>query len=248
VSIARAVPSQAAVNLAAASSVAIAFPNSVELGAMLSVFGFAFTNATNDPPTASDLAKTAGTATIGAIALDAVRTRTLAGPLYLHSALYSVLVTAKGSLTLTLDGGASATFCNILGHEYQGAWDASRLVTSVSNEGNGTIQTASTAASTGPALFVSALMHTNASIGSEATEQSPLRLIAEQPSSPTQIGTSFADLIVNGPTSLNAAWVTNNSVDWIALCAVYREVATYGHSRARGASRRHINRMIRGMH
>lgn len=246
--ISRAVPSQSAANLAAASSVALAFPNDVEAGAMLSVLGFAFTNGTNDPPVAGDLAKTAGGSSIGTVALDIVRTRTLAGPLYLHTALFSALVTARGSLTVTLDGGAAATFCAIAAAEFQGEWDDSRLVATAGNDGNGTIQNSTAEASADHGLFVGGLMHTNNTIGSAATEQSPLRVETEQDSSPTQIGLSLASFISAGAASLDARWVTNNSVDWIALLAVYQERATYRHSRPRNASRRFINRMIRGMH
>lgn len=243
-----AVPENAAENQALASSVAISMPNDVQAGAMLSVLGIAFTNGVNDPPVAADLAQSAGTAVLGTIALDAVVTRVLAGPLYLHAGLYSTLVASKGSLTLTFDGGASATAVNAAGVEFQGEWDGSRLVDTAVNQGNDTIPQTGIASSTDAGLFVGALMHTNSSIGSAATEQSPLLLHAERDSSPTNIGDSIASAIFAAQASMSARWVTNNSVDWIAILAVYQERATYRHSRPRNASRRLINRMIRGMH
>lgn len=247
--IAAASPSQKVGNAFGAASGAVAYPNDVATGSLLTAAFIAYTGTTNDPPTAADLTQTAGTATIGAVSLDRVHTLDIGpGIATVHVALYSAIVQSGGSLTFTGNGGPSGVACLLVMEEFTGRWGPDRLIASNSAVGNSAVQSSGPASSTRPAVFFAALMHVNITSGSAATEDGAFTLIAELDSTPTQLGASVIERIVSGITTDSADWTTSASTDWIAALAVYQEVPPYSHSRARGASRRHINRMIRGMH
>lgn len=218
-------PSQKASAYAAATSVARAYPNNVAAGSLLTITGGVLTNGANDPPVAGDLTKTAGTSTIGTVSRHEVATRDVGGGFYLHVALFSVLVTGGGSLTLTLSGGANGVSAWIGVDEYTGTWDAARFVDSAAANGNGTAPASGDADSSAAALFVGGLVQVNASVGAAATEDGAFTLIAEQDSSSTQVGWSSIARIVSGATTDAASWTTSNSVDWAAAVVVYREVS-----------------------
>lgn len=222
--IAAASPSQKAAQYAASASVALAFPNNVAAGSLVTIVGLVYTGTTNDPPTPADLTQTAGTATLFPISRDAVRTRDVGpGVAILHCVQYSAIVKTGGSLTLTLNGGAAGVISWIAIDEYTGEWSERRVVDSAVSDGNGTAQTTGSAISTQAALFVAGLMHSNATVGSAATEDGAFTLIAEQDSSPTQIGASAIARIVSAATTDAADWTTSAAADWIATAVVYQE-------------------------
>lgn len=222
--IAAASPSQKAGNAFGAASGAVAYPNDVAAGSLLVAAFIAYTGTTNDPPTAADLTQTAGTATIGPVSLDKVRTLDIGpGIATVHVAIYSAIVQSGGSLTFTGNGGASGVACLLVMEEFTGQWGAGRLISSNSAVGNSAAPSSGTAGSTGPAVFFGALMHINITTGSAATEDGAYTLIAELDSTPTQIGTSVIERIVSGITVDAADWTTSASTDWIAALAVYQE-------------------------
>ena len=221
--IAAASPSQKAAQYAASASVALAFPNNVAAGALVTVVGFVYTGTTNDPPTPTDLTQTAGTATLFAISRDAVASRDVGGGNFVHAAQYSAIVKTAGSLTLTLNGGASGVTSYIAIDEYTGSWNERRVVDSAVATGNSSAPGSGNAISTQPALFVGGLMHLNTTTGSAATEDGAFTLIAEQDSSPTQIGASVIARIVSAATTDAADWTTSAAADWIATAVVYQE-------------------------
>lgn len=222
--IAAASPSQKAGQYAAASSVALAFPNNVAAGSLLVVVGWTYTGTTDDRPVQGDLTQTAGTAVLGPIVREVVNTRDIGpGAAILHEVQWSAIVKTSGSLTFTLDGGASGASCYIAIDEYTGSWDERRVVDMAAANGNGSVQSSGNVVTTWPALIVGGLMHINATTGSAATEDGAFTLIAEQDSSPTQVGASAIARIVTGATIDAADWTTSASVDWIATAVVYQE-------------------------
>ena len=222
--IAAASPSQKAAQYAASASVALAFPNNVAADSLVTVVGFVYTGTTNDPPTPGDLTQTAGTATLFAISRDAVCTRDIGpGAAIIHEVQYSAIVKTAGSLTLTLNGGASGVTSYIALDEYTGSWNERRVVDSAVATGNSSAPGSGNAISTQPALFVGGLMHLNTTTGSAATEDGAFTLIAEQDSSPTQIGASVIARIVSAATTDAADWTTSAAADWIATAVVYQE-------------------------
>lgn len=224
VTIAAASPSQTAGQYAASSSVALAFPNNVVAGSLLTVVGWVYTGTTDDRPVQGDLTQTAGTAALGPIAREVVNTRDIGpGAAILHEVQWSVIVKTAGSLTLTLNGGASGVACYIAIDEYTGSWDERRVVDMAAANGNGSVQSSGNVVTTGPALIVGGLMHINATTGSAATEDGAFTLIAEQDSSPTQVGASAIARIVTGATTDAADWTTSALVDWIATAVAYQE-------------------------
>jgi hypothetical protein len=225
VTIAAKSPSQKQSAYAAATSVARAYPNNVAAGSLLTITGGVLTIGANDPPTAGDLTKSAGTATLGTVSRDAVSTRDLGGGYYIHVAQFSVIVSGAGSLTVTLAGGANGASAWLAVDEYTGTWDDSRLVDTAAANGDSAAPDSGNADSAAAALFFGGLVHINAASGSNASEDGAFSLIAEQNSTTTQVGWSSIARIVTGATTDAASWTTNNPVGWAAALAVYREVA-----------------------
>lgn len=218
-------PSQKASTYAAATSVARAYPNNVAAGSLLTIMAGVMTAGANDPPVAGDLTKTAGTATLGTIARDAISTGDVGSGYYVHAAIYSVIVSGAGSLTLTLAGGANGAACWLAVDEYTGTFDASRLVDSAVANGDDSAPSSGDADSPGAALFIGHASFTNAAVGAAATEDAAFSLIGEQNASSTQLGFSSIARIVTGATTDAASWATSNPTGWATALAVYREVA-----------------------
>jgi len=222
--IAAASPSQKAGQYAASASVALAFPNNVAAGSLLTIAGWTFTGTTNAPPTVASLTKTAGTATIGPIRMEVLNTRDIGpGAAIVHGVQYSAIVLTAGSLTFTLNGGAAGLSCYIALDEYTGRWDSGRLFAANGANGNGSAQSSGNASSTGPALFVGGLLQINATTGASAAEDGAFTLINEVDSTPTSIGGSAIARIVTGITTDSADWTTSAGTDWVATVAVYQE-------------------------
>ncbi len=221
--IAAASPSQKAGQYFPSASGALAFPNNVAAGSLLTIVGWCYTGSTDDRPVLGDLTQTAGTAVLGPISRDLVNTRDVGASNFLHEIHYSVIVKTSGSLTLTLNGGASGLSCYLAFDEYTGTWDEKRVVDMAAANGDGTPPSSGNATSTGPGLFVGGLMHINATTGSAATEDGAFTLIDEEDSTPSNVGGSAISRIVTGATTDAAEWSMSALVAWIATLVVYQE-------------------------
>lgn len=223
--IAAASPSQKTGAAAAgpASSVALTFPNNVTAGSLLTFVVTASVGTTSDAPVAADLTKTSGTATIGTVSLDLVDTRLIGGVYYLHAAIYSVLVTGSGSLTMTYANVANATYF-IAGDEYTGSWDSTRVEDTASAQATSTAPSSGDATSAGAALFIGAQgMATGALAG--MTPDAAFTQIAENEGSSTQVQGSAISRIVSSGTTDAASWTNDVNQEWLALVVAYKEAS-----------------------
>ena len=223
--IAAASPSQKVSSSTAASgsTCAVTFPNNVAAGSLLTLAVSYSTATTDDPPVVGDLTKTSGTATIGTVSMDLVATRVVASVYYLHCAIYSVLVTGAGSLTLTFNGGTAGSIW-VGADEYTGSWDSSRLEDAVSGTGTSNAPSSGNRTSAGAGLFLGILaMGTGALAG--ITPDAAFTQIGEQEGSATQVQGSAISRIVSSGTTDAASWALDVSPDWLAGVAVYREAA-----------------------
>jgi hypothetical protein len=143
-----------------ATSVSRAFGSNVSVGSLIIVVGMKF-SPSNDAYVAGDCTKSAGTATIGTVALDHSSNITTGGTNHAAVGIWSAIVTGAGSLTMQTAGAAAGSFLLIATAEFSGSWDASRLEAGVSNAGTGADSdaagTSGDATSAGAALFIGGL-------------------------------------------------------------------------------------------
>lgn len=204
-----------------ASSVALTFPNNVASGSLLTFVVAASVGPASDAPIVSDLTKTSGTATIDTVSLDLVDTRLIGGVYYLHVAIYSVLVTGAGSLTMTYANVGSSSYW-IGGDEYTGSWDGTRVEDTASAQATSTAPSSGDATSAGAALFVGGQgMATGALAG--MTPDAAFTQIAENEGSATQVQGSAISRIVGSGTTDAASWTNDVNQEWLALLVVYKE-------------------------
>jgi len=177
-----------------------------------------------------DMSKTAGTATIGTITLDASRNYNYSGSNYIATAIYSVPITGNGSLTMRCALGTSQY--GVIGVAERSGLDTSGsrcedFATAEGADSGAAEPNSGDATSAAGALFVGALG--DVSTGSQAhTEDAAFAVIYEQDSTDHMPG-SFIDRIVTTGTTDAATWTspTNNN-PWVAAVAVYKEAASGG--------------------
>lgn len=175
----------------------------------------------------ADLSKTAGTATIGTITLDASHNYNYSGTNYIATAIYSVPVTGSGSLTMRCVLGSSQygiiavaerSGLDVTGARVEDTADAEGADTSIAAPSSGD------ATSAAGALFVGALSDVSTG-GQSHTEDAAFAVIYEQDSTDHAVG-SFIDRIVTTGTTDAASWTSPaNDNPWTAAAAVYKAAA-----------------------
>lgn len=212
-----------------ATSVAVSAPANVTAGSLLVVTVVLATQTTNRAPVVGDLTKTAGTCTIGTVAMDVVNTRDLGTNWYLHTAVYSIPITGSGSLTLTLANAPTGSWLNATLSEYSatGGWNATaatRLVGTNTGSGSSTSPATASVTSTGGALFVASLNVDTASTLS-ITEGGSFTLLDELENPASFQTFSATDRIVSTGTTATPSWTLGASNQWAAVVAAYKEDA-----------------------
>jgi hypothetical protein len=132
---------------------------SVTAGSLLVITGNKF-SPSNGAFTLVSLVKTAGTATLGTITLDSSTNWADSGS-YASTAIWSVIVTGSGTLTMQVEGMPGGSYILINISEWEGSWDASRVETSGNTTtslvaSSGTVN-GNSLTSAGPALFISTI-------------------------------------------------------------------------------------------
>lgn len=219
--IGRASPSQIGGTIADATSPNTrVLPNNVTVGQLIVV------GASSDGTavfTAGDLTKSAGTATIGTVALDVTVNQTTDQ----HCGLWSVIVTGSGSLTLALSTGGSFSITGV--GVYDGSWDAGRLVGTNSAVGTtSTTPSSGNVTSTGAALFVGVLAVGNAA-NVTLTQDTNFTSIFESPDGTAHEVGEIIDRIVTVGTTDDANWTIGAAPTRFAIAlAVYKEAGGGG--------------------
>ncbi len=193
-----------------------------------------WSEAGDDPLSASDLTKTAGTATIGTITLDRQAGGDVGGSIHLRTAVFSVPITGNGTLTLTLAGLTSGSYGGIGTEEFaaSGGWNDTPEATNGQFTATGSLTTynSGNATSAGGALFFGALCwNTGAAAGLALSNAPPWVSVGiESDASSHEPGAVGYRIATTGVTDA-ATWtgsMTGDAFAGAAACVVvYKEAA-----------------------
>lgn len=201
------------------SSVSLAYTANVANGNLLTVEAARF-SPVNDAFVAGDLTKSAGTATIGTIALDA-QTESSDGVYFVQTGIFSAPCTGSGSLTWTLSGDAGCYFwINI------SEWSGTNSTKEASTTGTGTSTTPSSgnATSAGGGLFLGCLA-CNTSLATVITPDAAFTELNEEEDGTLHVVGASEYRIVGSGTTDAADWTLDASQTWGAVVAVYADSA-----------------------
>lgn len=185
---------------------------SVTAGQLIIVFGMKYSPSA-DAFVASDVTKSAGTASIDTVQLDAVHGGDLGSSTnFGYTALWSAIVTTGGTLTLQLGGALAASYLLIAAEAFNGNWSSSRVVstngallatdsTSSSSTGN--------ASSAGAALFCAALQ-INSTAPTTITPDAAFTTVYENETGTDDNGSAIYR-IVTGATTDAGDWTHGTS-------------------------------------
>lgn len=216
--ITRASPSQAGGAIADATSpITYALPNNVSVGQLVVVTVSASGTGTF---VAGDCTKSAGTATVGTIALDRQQNNATDQ----HCGVWSMLVTGAGSLTVAVATGGAFSIIGV--QVYDGNWDGTRLETGNGANGTtGTTPSSGNATSAGAALFVGALAVGNSAVVTLTEDGNWTSIFESLDGTAHEVG-EIIDRIVSTGTTDDANWTINIApTNTAAIVVVYKEIA-----------------------
>ena len=208
---------------ASSSTTSCAFVSNVTAGSLIVVVvsNYAYASAF----TASSCAKSAGTATIGTVALD--RTSHITGGTPEQCAVWSAIVTGSGSLTMQVTGSAG-NYWGIGIAEFSGSWDASRTegvngATWGAGTG-GTSRDTGNVTSAGGAVFVAGVAWDHGSTQT-VTPDAAFTQIYEQEDAAAYTGHNSISRIVSSGTTDSGTWAFTSTPggNSAAALAVYKE-------------------------
>lgn len=202
-----------------------AFPGNITSGNTIFVLGMRYTTSSK-AFVAGDCTKSAGTATIGSIALDSATEYNVSAGNYLQIGIWSASVTGTGSATMQLAAGGGGSYQIMAIDEAHSDVGAISFVAGSNKAGSGATGAPATASgsSTTNAIFMAAV----ATITSGATTHTPgltySQIYEEEDGASYQTGNAEYK-IVTGATSSTADWQAPTTVPWAAALAVYQEPA-----------------------
>lgn len=215
-----------------AATVTRAYPGNVTAGNLIYA-----TAGKYDPGSvaflAGAIAKSAGTATIGAFALHAQDQN--AGDTPHNVAVWSAIVTGTGSLTLTVTGTAGSYW--VFGSDELSAttgWDASRAEATANTNPNGgavsTAQISDDMTSAANAAFVGMIEVSTGLNVTDLTEDAAFtRVYHETDGTTGVVGTSMIRIVSSGTTDrIESATSSSGAIDFIAAGVVLKEVGGGG--------------------
>lgn len=230
-----AVGSQAGGNHAeATTAVSRAYPANVTAGNLLLVAGMKF-NDGSDAFVAGDLTKTAGTATIGTIAMDVSVNFDVDGGLhFIASAVWSIPVTGTGSCTLQVGGAPANSYLLIGSDEYTSGNGQIVLEPGVTSTGSALTGAPATgditSAGSAQSVFFGAVA-LDASIGITITPDAAFTQVYEDEAGLTDMCGSVIRQIVNTAVTDAASWTAPTLNQWAAVVASYKEPAATSSGR-----------------
>jgi hypothetical protein len=176
------------------------------------------------PFVVGDIAKTAGTATIGSWTLDVDINHSISGNTYQEATIFSAPVTGTGSCTITITDAGKSGLWSILGiaEFHSDAGDITLEDTDKGEDSTGA-PTTGDAVSVGAAVFVGALSFYTSSGAQTITEDAAFTLIyEEQDGNNHGVGSSIYRIVSSGTTDA-ASWTSPTTKSWGAVVAVYKE-------------------------
>lgn len=204
-----------------ATSCQITFPSNVTAGNRVVVSVSCYQTDHTNPPNTDDIAKTSGTATIGAWSRDGFAEVDRGTGAWNYAALFSAEVYTTGSLTVTVTGNGS-----------NGSWALScdelsangTPIVEDGGTGNGSTGAAVTddMVASGAAVWFGCATYGGTGTDS-VTEDSPWTMLQEHEDGGTGQMYQFCYRTSTGPTTDAASWSSPTTRYWAACGAVYRE-------------------------
>lgn len=213
-------------NANSANAVSKAFTSDVTTGSLLVIVGLKF-DGSGAAWSSGDCTKSAGTATLGAIAFDQSVNMTTGGA-YAEAAVWSAIVTGGGSCTMQVGGASSGSYLLIGMGEYGGSWDGTRLEAANNNSAAPATTTtnadSNSATTAGAGLFIAGAQFTTTSAATIADDGSFVSIYKNETG--TDDNGSIIRRIVGAGTTDTANWtVTGTTTNgWAAVIAAYKEV------------------------
>ena len=216
-----------------ATSVANNADLNVTAGQLVVICGMKY-SPSNDAFVAGDCTKSAGTATLGTIALDVSNNVNTDGGNYAAVGVWSAIVTGSGTLRMQVGDAVSGSYLLIGVEAFNGTWDSSRLEASNSaTHGIGsptTVWSSGNATSAGAALFVGCAQfnnNTSGTISYNTIGGSAPTVIYQNTAGTDDNGGSVYRIVATGTTD-DVAGTTANATIGNACVAVYKEAAGGG--------------------
>jgi hypothetical protein len=207
-----------------ASSLAITFDSEVTNGKLVVVAVAGNVAAEDVTYTAGMLTKTAGTSTIGTVALDITIGRA-AGSDDNNVAIYSIPVTGTGTLTLTFNKGTggSSNFLILVGAEVTSVdVSGTRVNATASDNNNSDTAGASGNVATGGAGIIFGMLAPGPPFGTITAAQDGSFTLIDEMEDDAQLNYSFIYRSVTGDTTDSADVTWGTSCDWIACAVAYK--------------------------
>jgi hypothetical protein len=210
------------------TAVSLAYPGNVSAGSLLTI-AVCSAKFSIDDSIASDLAKSAGTATIGTPTLDAqVQISN-----NLWCAVWSVIVTGAGSLTLTASNFPASSNLTMYVDEFAGTWDATRVEDANSLGSNaGVAPLGPNMTSAGAALFFGGIRIDALGLTPQGAFTEVATVLDESHAIYRIVGTGTTDAI---------EWTAPSGASWAIAGAVYKEGAAGGAA----VKTMHLHRQMR---
>lgn len=210
------------------TSATSAYGSSVISGNLLVAFGAKLGIGVNEPFVAGDVTKSAGTATVGTVTMDASAHFEYSAGNYISVAVFSVPVTGTGSLTLQLAGGTNEYLLigrtELAGADISGArvedFAANTAASGTPDSGN--------ADSAGGAYFAGGFAF-SLTDAATLTPDAAFAQIFEQETQDHTVGSFFGRIVSTGTT--DSASMSSPTVDfsgYAGVVAVYKAAAAAG--------------------
>lgn len=219
---------------AGTSPVSAAFPGNVTAGNIVVVAGFMYTDTVHSAPVAGDCTKAvtipAGTATLGTITRDVVRSYNYVGVSWLDVVVWSAPVTGSGTLTMQYVTGNSNPFLAIAIAEFNST-NGQIVPAGLSNSNTGTTgtPTSNTITSAGGAqsVFIGSSTDNSGSAGHTWTPSTGTTIYEQEDGSVFETGSSTYRIVNNGTTGA-ASWNPPSGTFWAAAIVSYKEPTASG--------------------
>lgn len=169
---------------------------------------------------AGDLAKSAGTATIGTVSLDLTYANANNG----HAAVFSFIVTGSGTLTVQLTRSVGYSWFSLGSEAFNGNWDASRFVSSNTNAGSSSTAVSSGSVTTTGAALMVAVVEDVSGTSSWTVDGSWTNIFNDTGTN----SSAAAYRIVSSGTTDASDWTAGIAINYAAGIVAYKEASAGG--------------------
>lgn len=218
---------------ASGGAISKAFTGNVTSGNLILVLGWRYNDTTSTDFTAGNCTKSAGTATIGAIAKDVSLAYLYSSPFYIGAAIWSCQVTGTGSCTMNIAVGAGSSQTDIAIAEFHSDSGAITFLSGTNKTGTGASGAPATASatSTGNSIFAGCVGTGTGGATTHTVGAGFTQIYEEENGATLMTGSSEYKIVT--ATSSTASWTAPTTAQWVAALAVYQEPVS-------GSSPRHI--------